>query len=312
MKKQPVHTVAGGAHLFRRDTAAKLGRIAGRYLDRYAADPGALCGKRSGHRLPSEIAEAMHGRVRVKLERAAGRELPDRLRRRFRRSIRSGRRRSGGDGGGGGRCGGRGRQSPALARHPHQVACPKSRADGRCAHSSFSSPRSRRTGRDLPDGFTVLLPKIVAAGQVERLVRSPEPARGNARPARAAGGHRPHGRDVAVAHRAGRADRPARAGCRGGGTVPHGASRERTTSRAPWGSRRRHQTLAHPLCDMARQVLQLSLAGTGVRLSDGATNVLPVEPHRGKTDDLAGRAGGESGPWCMTHGACTTPMFGGL
>jgi hypothetical protein len=32
----------------------------------------------------------------------------------------------------------------------------------------------------------------------------------------------------------------------------------------------------HPACDFARHMLQVSLAGTGVWLSDGATNVMPV------------------------------------
>jgi citrate lyase beta subunit len=36
------------------------------------------------------------------------------------------------------------------------------------------------------------------------------------------------------------------------------------------------QHLAHPACDFARNVMQVSAAGTGVRLSDGSTNVLPV------------------------------------
>ncbi|HEV2781666.1 MAG TPA: aldolase/citrate lyase family protein [Actinophytocola sp.] len=36
------------------------------------------------------------------------------------------------------------------------------------------------------------------------------------------------------------------------------------------------QHLAHPACDFARHVMQVSAAGTGVRLSDGSTNVLPV------------------------------------
>ena len=47
------------------------------------------------------------------------------------------------------------------------------------------------------------------------------------------------------------------------------------------------QTLGHPLCDVARQILKLSLAETGVLLSDGATNVLPVEPHRAGTATLS-------------------------
>jgi citrate lyase beta subunit len=41
-----------------------------------------------------------------------------------------------------------------------------------------------------------------------------------------------------------------------------------------------HQTMVHPACDFARHVMQVSLAGTGIWLSDGATNVMPVGPHR--------------------------------
>jgi citrate lyase beta subunit len=36
------------------------------------------------------------------------------------------------------------------------------------------------------------------------------------------------------------------------------------------------QRLDHPACDFARHVMQVSLAGTGVRLSDGSTNVVPA------------------------------------
>jgi hypothetical protein len=41
-----------------------------------------------------------------------------------------------------------------------------------------------------------------------------------------------------------------------------------------------HQHMTHASCDCAKHVLQVSLAGTGVRISDGATNILPVAPHR--------------------------------
>jgi hypothetical protein len=37
-----------------------------------------------------------------------------------------------------------------------------------------------------------------------------------------------------------------------------------------------HQTLGHPACDFARQVMLASLAGRGVELSDGATHLLPI------------------------------------
>jgi len=41
------------------------------------------------------------------------------------------------------------------------------------------------------------------------------------------------------------------------------------------------QGMLHPLCDLAKGLMILAFAGTGVFLSDGATNVMPVGPHRG-------------------------------
>lgn len=40
------------------------------------------------------------------------------------------------------------------------------------------------------------------------------------------------------------------------------------------------QSMVHPACDFARTVMKVSLAGTGIWISDGATNVMPVGPHR--------------------------------
>jgi citrate lyase beta subunit len=42
----------------------------------------------------------------------------------------------------------------------------------------------------------------------------------------------------------------------------------------------RQQTHDHPAADFARNALQASLAGTGVQISDGATTLLPIAPHR--------------------------------
>lgn len=42
-----------------------------------------------------------------------------------------------------------------------------------------------------------------------------------------------------------------------------------------------YQAMGHPTCDFARAHMIVALAGTGVHLSDGATNILPVGPHRG-------------------------------
>ncbi len=45
------------------------------------------------------------------------------------------------------------------------------------------------------------------------------------------------------------------------------------------------QGLGHPSCDFARHMMQAALAGSGVHLSDGATTLLPIEPHRTANTD---------------------------
>jgi len=41
-----------------------------------------------------------------------------------------------------------------------------------------------------------------------------------------------------------------------------------------------HQHMMHTACDFAKHMMQVSFAGTGIWLSDGATNIMPVGPHR--------------------------------
>src|SRR5579863_7081477 len=41
-----------------------------------------------------------------------------------------------------------------------------------------------------------------------------------------------------------------------------------------------YQVMDHPACDFAKHMMQVAFAGTGIWLSDGATNVLPTPPHR--------------------------------
>ncbi|MFT3911164.1 MAG: aldolase/citrate lyase family protein [Ferruginibacter sp.] len=43
----------------------------------------------------------------------------------------------------------------------------------------------------------------------------------------------------------------------------------------------RYQEMDHPVCDFAHHVTKVALAHTGIWLSDGATNTMPIGPHRG-------------------------------
>lgn len=63
---QPVHTVYGGAQLFRADTARKLGDVALRLFDEHAADASVF---ESALGMAPELAAIVHTRVRARLER---------------------------------------------------------------------------------------------------------------------------------------------------------------------------------------------------------------------------------------------------
>jgi hypothetical protein len=40
-----------------------------------------------------------------------------------------------------------------------------------------------------------------------------------------------------------------------------------------------YQSMTHSVCDFAKHVMQVTLAGTGIWMSDGATNIMPIAPH---------------------------------
>ncbi len=52
---------------------------------------------------------------------------------------------------------------------------------------------------------------------------------------------------------------------------------------ASCGITAKYQTMDHPVCDFAHHMTKVALGSTGIFLSDGATNVMPVAPHRAKS-----------------------------
>lgn len=50
---------------------------------------------------------------------------------------------------------------------------------------------------------------------------------------------------------------------------------------ASCGITAKYQTMDHPVCDFAHHMTKVALGGTGIFLSDGATNIMPIGPHRG-------------------------------
>lgn len=51
---------------------------------------------------------------------------------------------------------------------------------------------------------------------------------------------------------------------------------------ASTGITAKYQEMDHPVCDFAHHMTKVALAHTGIWLSDGATNTMPIGPHRGE------------------------------
>ncbi|WP_326559606.1 DUF6986 family protein [Micromonospora sp. NBC_01796] len=126
-----------------------------------------------------------------------------------------------------------------------------------------------------PDGFVVTLPKVSAPAQVEAMVVLCERLEAA------------HGLPVRTLRFEVQVETPpAVLGSDGTATVARmiGAARGRCTAlhygtydySAALGVAAAQQSMAHPVADFAKAVMQVVAAGTGVRLSDGSTNVLPV------------------------------------
>jgi len=270
--RQPIHTVYGGAHLFKADTAAKLGATALRVMNEHAPTAGALAGAIG---VPSALAERVYARVKEKLAREAVED--------FRLDFEDG-------------YGNR----PDAEEDGHAQSAATEVANGarngtlppfigiriknlgdelraralRTAHL-FIDTLLKQTGGTLPSNFVVTLPKITAAPQVHALAEAFDRLE--------ASHHLPPGSlrmelmvetPYSIFDETGAVALPrlVREG-RGRVTAAHFGTYDYTAS---LGITAAFQHMRHPVCDFARGVMQVALAGTGVWLSDGATNVLPV------------------------------------
>jgi citrate lyase beta subunit len=75
-----------------------------------------------------------------------------------------------------------------------------------------------------------------------------------------------------------------------------------------------YQIMDHPMCDLAKGLMLLAYAGTGVFLSDGATNVMPVAPHRGSAlswPQLTENRAAVHGAWQLSHRHIRHSLEGG-
>jgi citrate lyase beta subunit len=270
--RQPVHTVYVAADRFAASTGTAYGAEALRLLDAHAADGAALAAALDLG--DPALAAAVRERVAAKLVR----EPVEDLRIDF-------------EDGYGVRDDAEEDRDAALAAAAVAEALAagalppfvgprvKSFADGQHRRAIrtldvFVTGLLERAGR-LPDGLLVTFPKVVAAEHVAAfadLLGRLEAALGL-----------PDGRlrfEVQVETTQSILDPAGRVGLRG---IAEAAAGRLAGAHfgvydytAACGLAPSEQRLTHPACDFARHVMQVALAGTGVRLSDGSTAVVPA------------------------------------
>lgn len=278
-QRQPVHTVYGGGHLFKANIASRLGSLALKALEEYAPTPADLA---HAANLPEALAPRIHERV---IERLRREPVED-----FRADFEDG-------------YGNR----PDAEEDGHAEAAAREMAAGFAAGTLpafigirikpfteelrersirtldlFLSTLVRETGGRLPENFLVTLPKVTIPEQVAALADLfdlLEPALGLPQ-------------DLlrleimietpqSILDAEGRCPLPKLAeAARGRCVAAHFGTYDYTASCNVTAA---HQSMTHPVCDFAKHMMQVAFAGTGILISDGATNVLPVPIHRGSS-----------------------------
>jgi hypothetical protein len=314
-RRQPVHTVYGGAHLYKSDSAARLGALATRSLDQYAPDfitfakainlPGSdqlpdnttqieelssrLTNDPDSVRQdnnPAWLAHTIYNRVREKLQREAVED--------FRIDFEDG-------------YGNR----PDAEEDGHAESAAREAAEGMTANTIspfigirikpfteelrersvrtmdiFISTLLEASGGKLPNNFVVTLPKVVIPEQVAALADFYDIL------------ERELGLDAgslrfeimiettqAIINARGESNLPLMLdAARGRCIAAHFGTYDYTASCSITAA---HQHMMHPACDFARNMMQVAFGGTGIWLSDGATNIMPVAPHRTTKDGPA-------------------------
>jgi len=145
----------------------------------------------------------------------------------------------------------------------------------------FLTTLFQKTGGKLPENFVVMLPKVTIPEQVATMVRLLEiiEKKNNLAPGTLKMETMVEATQI-IMDDEGRNPlmKIIRAG-EGRLIAAHFGTYDYTAS---CGITARYQTMAHPVCDFAHHMTKVALGGTGIFLSDGATNVMPVAPHRGE------------------------------
>jgi hypothetical protein len=281
-RRQAVHTVYGGANLFKADSPRKLGEVALHALKEYAPDAATLADT-LGMKVDRELAQKIYDRIAGKLQREPVED--------FRLDFEDGY----GNRPDAEEDGHAGSSALEVARGMQEETLPpfigirikplnedlRTRSV-RTLDIFTTSLVSKNSGK-LPDNFVITVPKVQLPEQVRAAVRLFELLEKKT-------GLPPGSLKIelmietpqSIINERGEIALRSLVDAAEGrcGSVHFGVYDYTASS----GITATYQTMGHPACDFARQMMLVSLAGTGIQLSDGATNILPVGPHRATPD----------------------------
>ncbi|MBI4430012.1 MAG: phosphoenolpyruvate kinase [Ignavibacteriales bacterium] len=278
--RQPVHTVYGGAQIFKADTAQKLGKVALNSLKENAPTAPALA-KALGLKGSAQFQKTVYERIVEKLQKEPVED--------FRIDFEDGygnrpdseedhhaeftaqevaRGMSGGI-------------LPPFIGFRIKPFTEDLKARAIRTLDIFISTLVKKSEGKLPGGFIVTIPKVVMTEQVAALVELLKSL--ESRNSLQQGSLKLElmiETPQSVFNSKGKAAIPSFVAAADGRCVAaHFGVYDYTASN---NITAQYQSMIHPACDFARTVMKVSLAGTGVWLSDGATNIMPVGPHRPK------------------------------
>ncbi len=279
--RQPVHTVYGGAHLFGPQTFSKLKESAVATFNEYAPGPEALRLALTGNDSHDSKGQLADSGLWTEIHRRVGEKLAREPVEDFRIDFEDG---------------------YGTRTDAEEDAHAKSVGEALNEHralppfigiriKALTNPCAGRAERTLsivlkgldqkvPEGFRITLPKVSTARQIEWLVtllgryekkwgiRKKIPFEFMVETTQSL--LDPMGRVPLLSYvKAGRGR------CIGAhlGTYDYTASHQIVAT---------HQQMLHPACDFAKQMMKVALSQTGVNVSDGATNIMPVPIHRGE------------------------------
>ena len=317
-RRQPVHVVYGGAHLFRAGISRRLGDVALATLEEFAPDaftfaraiglPGAETLPKSGKQAAAAerqfakspeklrlenraawMAQTIYSRVLEKLQREPVEDFridfedgygnrpdaeEDQHAKLAAEEVAKGFREG---------------FAAAVYRHPPQAVLAGIARPQHPHARSFCERAVRGHARTPPANFVVTLPKVVIPEQMAALAHlldAMEPALGLEK-----GSLRFEmmiETTQAILNERGESSLPGFLEASAGRCIAaHFGTYDYTASCSITAA---YQVMDHPACDFAKHMMQVAFAGTGIWLSDGATNVLPAPPHRAEKGKQLTRA----------------------